>query len=152
MKYAELYNLEIVQIHNELPTAWKNLSYPNALSDSELSDMSWSGNAGYAFYPYTEITPDSNQFYTLSNVVNVVDAVNKTVTGTRTANPISDLNAWEIVRSMRNNELTATDWTQMPDSPLTTAKKAEWAVYRQALRDITTQENPREIVWATPVT
>ena len=53
---------------------------------------------------------------------------------------------------MRNNELTATDWTQLPDSPLTTEKKAEWAVYRQALRDITTQENPREIVWATPVT
>ena len=152
MKYAELYNLEIVQIHNELPTAWKNLSYPNALSDSELSDMSWSGNAGYAFYPYTEITPDSNEFYTLSPVVNVVDDITKTVTGTRTANPISDINAWEIVRSMRNNELTATDWTQMPDSPLTTAKKAEWSVYRQALRDITTQENPREIVWATPVT
>ena len=152
MKYAELYNLEIVQIHNELPTAWKNLSYPNALSDSELSDMSWSGNGGYAFYPYTEITPDSNEFYTLSPVVNVVDDITKTVTGTRTANPISDINAWEIVRSMRNNELTATDWTQMPDSPLTTAKKAEWAVYRQALRDITTQENPREIVWATPVT
>ena len=151
MKYAELYNLEIVQIHNELPTAWKNLSYPNALSDSELSDMSWSGNAGYAFYPYTEITPDSNEFYTLSPVVNVVDDITKTVTGTRTANPISDINAWEIVRSMRNNELTATDWTQMPDSPLTTAKKAEWAVYRQALRDITTQENPREIVWPTPV-
>ena len=152
MKYAELYNLEIVQIHNELPTAWKNLSYPNALSDSELSDMSWSGNAGYAFYPYTEITPDSNQFYTLSNVVNVVDDITKTVTGTRTATAISDADAWVIVRRMRNNELTATDWTQMPDSPLTTAKKAEWAVYRQALRDITTQENPREIVWATPVT
>ena len=152
MKYAELYNLEIVQIHNELPTAWKNLSYPNALSDLELSDMSWSGNGGYAFYPYTEITPDSNQFYTLSNVVNVVDDITKTVTGTRTANPISDINAWEIVRSMRNNELTATDWTQLPDSPLTTEKKTEWAVYRQALRDITTQENPREIVWATPVT
>ena len=151
MKYAELYNLEIVKIHSELPKAWKNLSYPNALSDSELLDMSWSGNAGYAFYPYTEIIPDSSQFYTLSAVVNVVDAVNKTVTGTRTANPISDINAWEIVRSMRNNELTATDWTQLPDSPLTTAKKAEWAVYRQELRDVTEQENPREIVWPTPV-
>ena len=114
--------------------------------------MSWSGNAGYAFYPYTEITPDSNEFYTLSPVVNVVNAETKTVTGTRTANPISDLNAWIIVRNIRNNELTACDWTQLPDSPLTTEKKAEWAVYRQALRDITTQENPREIVWATPVT
>jgi hypothetical protein len=152
MKYAELYNLEIVQIHNELPRAWKNLSYPNALSDSELSDMSWSGNAGYAFYPYTEIIPDSNQFYPLSPVVNVVDAEAKTVTGTRTATPISDTDAWVLVRRMRNNELTATDWTQLPDSPLTAEKKAEWSVYRQALRDITTQENPREIVWATPVT
>ena len=152
MKYAELYNLEIVQIHNELPTAWKNLSYPNALSDLELSDMAWSGNVGYAFYPYTEIIPDSNQFYRLSDVVNVVDAEAKTVTGTRTATPISDADAWLIVRTMRNSELTATDWTQLPDSPLTTAKKAEWAVYRQAFRDITTQENPREIVWPTPVT
>ena len=152
MKYAELYNLEIVEIHNELPTAWKNLSYPNALSDLELSDMSWSGNAGYAFYPYSEVTPDSNQFYTLSPVVNVVDAEAKTVTGTRTATPISDADAWALVRRLRNSRLTATDWTQMPDSPLTTAKKAEWSVYRQALRDSTTQENPREIVWATLVT
>ena len=152
MKYAELYNLEIVQIHNELPTAWKNLSYPNTLSDLELSDMSWSGNVGYAFYPYTEIIPEWNQFYTLSPVVNVVDDITKTVTGTRTATPMSDADAWVLVRNIRNNELTACDWTQLPDSPLTTEKKSEWAVYRQALRDITTQENPREIVWATPVT
>ena len=152
MKYAELYNLEIVQIHNELPTAWKNLSYPNALSDLELSDMAWSGNAGYAFYPYIEVTPEWNQFYTLSPVVNVVDAANKTVTGTITATPIPDADAWVLVRRIRNDKLTRSDWTQLTDSPLTTEKKAERAVYRQALRDITTQENPREIVWATPVT
>ena len=148
MKYAELHNLEIVRIHAELPTAWKNLSYPNTLSDLELSDMAWSGNEGYAFYPYIEVTPDSNEFYRLSAVVNVVDAEAKTVTGTRTAEPISDEDAWAIVRSMRNNELTASDWTQLPDSPLTPEIKAEWAVYRQALRDVTTQENPREIVWS----
>ena len=152
MKYAELYNLEIVQIHNELPTAWKNLSYPNSLSDLELSDMSWSGNVGCAFYPYIEVTPEWNQFYTLSPVVNVVDAANKTVTGTITATPIPDADAWVLVRRIRNDKLTRSDWTQLTDSPLTTEKKAEWAVYRQALRDITTQENPREIVWATPVT
>ena len=152
MKYAELHNLEIVQIHAKLPTAWKNLSYPNALSALELSDMSWSGNEGYAFYPYIEVIPDSNEFYRLSAVVDVVDVEAKIVTGTRTAQPISDEDAWAIVRAMRNNELTATDWTQLPDSPLTPEKKAEWAVYRQALRDVTTQENPREIVWLDPVT
>ena len=151
MKYAELHNLEIVKIYSELPTAWKNLSYPNSLSDLELSDMAWSGNEGYAFYPYIEVTPDSNEFYRLSAVVNVVDAEAKTVTGTRTAEPISNEDAWAIVRAMRNAELTATDWTQLPDSPLTPEKKAEWAVYRQSLRDVTTQENPREIVWSDPV-
>lgn len=40
------------------------------------------------------------------------------------------------VRSDRNNKISVTDWTQSEDSPLTTEKKAEWATYRQALRDI----------------
>ncbi len=40
-----------------------------------------------------------------------------------------------VVRGMRNVELAACDWTQASDSPLTSAKKQEWADYRQALRD-----------------
>jgi hypothetical protein len=149
MKYAELYNLEVVQIHNELPRAWKNLSYPNTLSDIELSNMSWSGNEGYAFYPYIEITPEWNQFYTLSDVVNVVDADAKTVTGTITATPISDEDAWEIIRMDRGQRLRRCDWTQLPDSPLSPEQRAAYAVYRQELRDITTQPDPQAIVWAT---
>ena len=43
----------------------------------------------------------------------------------------------ERYRNWRKEELTSTDWTQLPDSPLTEAKRAEWAIYRQALRDIT---------------
>lgn len=42
-----------------------------------------------------------------------------------------------IVRAVRNYLLSQCDWTQLPDSPLTEAKRAEWATYRQALRDIT---------------
>ena len=40
------------------------------------------------------------------------------------------------IRLIRNQILTDSDWTQFPDSPLTTTKKAEWTTYRQALRDI----------------
>lgn len=40
------------------------------------------------------------------------------------------------LRSERNALLSSCDWTQVPDSPLTDAKKAEWATYRQALRDL----------------
>ena len=46
----------------------------------------------------------------------------------------------------RANLLSSSDWTQLPDVPLGT--KAEWATYRQALRDITAQPGyPLEIVW-----
>lgn len=32
--------------------------------------------------------------------------------------------------------LLESDWTQLPDSPLSAEKKAEWAAYRQTLRDL----------------
>jgi hypothetical protein len=35
----------------------------------------------------------------------------------------------------RNEQLTASDWTQMPDSPITDEQKQLWQTYRQALRD-----------------
>ena len=41
-----------------------------------------------------------------------------------------------LLRIMRNNELTACDWTQANDSPLSDSKKAEWAAYRQQLSDL----------------
>lgn len=52
------------------------------------------------------------------------------------------------VRERRNQLLLASDWTQLPDVPLTT--KAAWAVYRQALRDITTQPDIFAITWPSP--
>ena len=49
----------------------------------------------------------------------------------------NESNVVEIVRSIRDSLLSRSDWTQLPDSPLTEAKRAEWATYRQELRDIT---------------
>ena len=43
---------------------------------------------------------------------------------------------WNAVRSERNALLSASDWTQLPDSALSDSKKTEWATYRQALRDV----------------
>jgi len=53
-------------------------------------------------------------------------------------------NEWTAIRQQRNRLLAESDWTQLADSP---ADKDKWAVYRQELRDITTQENPFSIVW-----
>jgi Phage tail assembly chaperone protein len=52
------------------------------------------------------------------------------------------------VRQQRNAKLTACDWTQATDCPLT--NKADWATYRQALRDLTKESGfPWEITWPT---
>ena len=41
----------------------------------------------------------------------------------------------DYFRNVRNKKLAESDWTQLPDSPFTTAEKADWATYRQELRD-----------------
>ena len=51
-------------------------------------------------------------------------------------------------RNDRNRLLAASDWTQLADATLTDEKKAEWATYRQALRDVPTQDGfPNNITW-----
>lgn len=57
---------------------------------------------------------------------------------------------WPLVRAKRNALLSASDWTQLPDVPLAT--KETWATYRQALRDITNQADPFNIVWPEVIT
>jgi len=44
---------------------------------------------------------------------------------------------WLSVRTIRDGRLKQSDWTQMPDSPLTADQRSEWQIYRQQLRDIT---------------
>jgi|TARA_B110000908_G_C10251945_1_gene452661 hypothetical protein len=56
---------------------------------------------------------------------------------------------WADVRRKRSGKLFASDWTQGADCPLTPAKKAEWATYRQSLRDVTSQSDPLNITWPT---
>ena len=49
------------------------------------------------------------------------------------------------MRKQRDEKLAECDWTQVADAPV---DKAAWATYRQALRDVTTQEGfPWTITW-----
>lgn len=47
-----------------------------------------------------------------------------------------------VFRQMRNQKLLESDWTRMDDCGITTSKKAEYATYRQELRDITKTVTP----------
>lgn len=51
------------------------------------------------------------------------------------------------VRQSRGEKLKDSDWTQVADAPV---DQAAWATYRQALRDVTSQEGfPWTITWPT---
>jgi hypothetical protein len=53
----------------------------------------------------------------------------------------------------RQRLLYQSDWTQIPNNPLTTAQQTAWATYRQELRDISSQSGyPYNVIWPTPPT
>lgn len=55
---------------------------------------------------------------------------------------------WNFIRFKRDSLLKDSDFSQLPDSPLTDEKKTEWALYRQQLRDIPEEySTPAEVVW-----
>ena len=69
-----------------------------------------------------------------------------------TSDEIQDINvaAQVEVRAERDRKLAASDWTQIPNNALTDAKKAEWATYRQSLRDISSESGfPHSTTWPT---
>ena len=61
---------------------------------------------------------------------------------------VTDIPAAELgkkIRDERNKKLAESDWTQLADSPV---NKADWAAYRQALRDVPEQTSfPSTVVW-----
>ena len=151
MKYAEVKDSTIIKTYNELPKVWKNISGFHTLSDIELSNLDWSGNIGYKFYPYIEDEKPnvSTELYNIHGPIQTLDESEKKVYGSWSPSPIATEEAWNIIRTERTQLLYACDWTQLPDAPLTEQQKTNWATYRQVLRDITNQADPFNISWPT---
>jgi len=67
---------------------------------------------------------------------------------TNTADP-SDTSTWDDIRAKRDEILASTDWTMTTGA---TVDQAQWAAYRQNLRDIPqtySGKTPDEVVWPT---
>ena len=61
---------------------------------------------------------------------------------------IDESSPYDALRHDRNTALVNSDWTQFNDSPLTDAKKQEWATYRQQLRDLPENtDDPLNPIW-----
>ena len=59
---------------------------------------------------------------------------------------------WNSVRAQQRDLLYKSDWTCSvvdPPAPIL-AQRDQWIAYRAALRDVTTQSDPFNIVWPSP--
>ena len=69
------------------------------------------------------------------------------------SNPLPTISFWVSVRQERDLRLRNCDGTQLADTALTDSKTAEWATYRQALRDVpannTSASNFEGVTWPT---
>jgi len=63
--------------------------------------------------------------------------------------PLELINAslWDEVRKKRNKLLKETDWIVTVSNENGTSVPDNWKEYRQALRDITTQADPKNVTW-----
>lgn len=61
------------------------------------------------------------------------------------------LDPWVILRGVRDFYLQRSDYTQLPDAPITPELKQAYIVYRQALRDLPSNTtDPLNPPWPIP--
>jgi len=123
-----------------------NTSFPDTVNDELL--------AGYSVYPVTP-TEIPQPFDSLTQ--NVAEVYPVLIDGAwvqswaiseasdeEKAQRISDLA--QNIRADRDYRLSQTDWMALKDNNMS----PEWAAYRQALRDITSQPDfPLSVIWPT---
>jgi hypothetical protein len=122
-----------------------NVLFCNNISEQQISDL----------HDYVEGTYDHNSYYIQNKTpilipnkpegkYYVFDFVAKQW--------VLDSNlAIKDVLPKRNSLLYTSDWTQIPNNPLTNVQQQAWATYRQELRDIPSQSGyPFNVIWPTP--
>ena len=117
---------------------------------SNVNAVHWDGSKGEV--EYTDGTPNAE--ITEIGIWNqaVTDHTNEK---TRLDNLYKSTNPFPtdstvLLRLQRDDLLNQSDWTQVPDSPLTTDKQNEWKTYRQALRDLPANtSDPANPTWPT---
>lgn len=151
-QYHQISNnmyLRIIEENINYPYTVNDLreSYPNVSLPAELSDISLVEWDMYVVTP-TPVPSDYTK--------NITEGIPTLIDGNyhQTWNQIDASeteisyrieNQWEEIRVQRNQLLSECDWTQLAD--VSTEIKSNWTVYRQSLRDITSQSNPFNINW-----
>lgn len=147
-KYCYIENGEIIQINQDLPNVWKNVSNFYLLPDEIIKTYGW--------LPLVVENENKSVFVSSSYVIeeNLVREV--IVTRDKTQEEIEEEAVrelemgWNQVRSQRDEMLQQSDLFVLIDKweLLTEERKQQIRVYRQALRDVPQNfETPESVVW-----
>ena len=140
---VEIYPYSIGQLRKDNP----NTSFPKNVSDETLQTFK-------VFRVFFSTQPEVTEFQVLEEGTPVFDQEAGRWTQVFVVRDMSEEEIAQItaskaeqIRNERNSLLVASDWTQVIDAPV---DQTAWAEYRQALRDITSQEGfPHNVVWPT---
>jgi hypothetical protein len=144
MKYALVEDGVVKESNRVLPRNWKNISNFYLLDQETLKSYGW---FPYRFEPASipENGISDGSYYEITEEEVVEIQTYRIKTDLEIEIELDGM--WSFIRERRTIKLKECDWTQLSDSPLTPEKKEEWQIYRQALRDITFQPNPFNIIW-----
>ena len=116
-----------------LPETWGNITGMADLPAEEVSDLTWAGYPDHGFISIEEALKLAIPQLALDN-----------------AKAVSTIIQGDVVKAARDADLAATDWVAIRAQETNTPIPANYAVYRQALRDITSQSGfPWDVI---PVT
>lgn len=143
MIIAIINNNEIQEI-GALEVLFSNVSFPA----SGPSDEWYTNNSVIPVTYWREYNPLTEELINCSPYMEdgIVYAVRVgMLSGTQLDQRINT--QWTKIRYDRDNRLKDTDWVSIKYLDINQSVPIEWSMYRQALRDITLQEDPFNIVW-----
>jgi hypothetical protein len=128
-----------------------------AITSPELMfDLSWTGLDGYAFWRFIDsVKPACSVSQKIKSQI-LLDEVHKVV---NIQYFLADLDEADIetlnkifianVTPIRDQYLKMTDFTQIPDVPISSDARADFASFRQQLRDLFDVADLSTVVWPT---
>ena len=135
-RWAFVEDNNIVELHYNLPTSWRNISgLQNAENDLEyLLALGWMP----IIHEHQSFDPNIYRIQDYINTVGSERIVQTLELIEVTAVPFEILKQdfMTQLRYTRDEKLRDGDWTQLRDCNLSEDSKNNWAVYRQALRDL----------------
>ena len=155
--FAFVENNEIIERHDLLPQAWRNVSGLHILKDNEetLNSLGWytvtkvftNYNTNLQYIDGYTYTFENNKVYETPILKDITPPIEKT------QEELFNI-ALKELRITRDRLLVESDWTQLADvqSIHDNNWKTAWANYRQQLRDLPNlcimgQINIYEVIW-----